>query len=207
MGCALPLPAPRGRWGGAQRSREASEVGKGCFNKIVFFCGGLVFIVFFLPQIYAKSMTFRSVRQEKKSTPTQTFRHGGIPAAGCQIIIRQEWGAVMLRWAGFPSAPAVVAWRSSDGRHAGARIVLCGEYASTCRRVLKYSPQSTLAASARRRRAWGRGVRRRAARINAAASARIVPLLLPSESESAGFLANSGSLCLFCRRDLCIFAF
>ena len=41
--------------------------------------------------------------------------------------------------------------RKAAGRLAEARIVLCGKYSSTCRRILEYSPQSTPAESARRR--------------------------------------------------------
>ena len=48
--------------------------------------------------------------------------------------------------------------KENGGCLADCRIVLCGEYSSTCRRVLEYLPQSTLADSARRVAASGKAV-------------------------------------------------
>ena len=54
-----------------------------------------------------------------------------------------EAGAVLS------AASGAVVLRKAEKCLAENRIVLCGEYSSTCRRVLKCSPQSTLAPSTR----------------------------------------------------------
>ena len=61
---------------------------------------------------------------------------------------------------GMPSPFPVLSSRAAEGRRAESWVVPCGEYSSTLRQVLEYSPQSTLAHSARRGVASGRGGRR-----------------------------------------------
>ena len=59
----------------------------------------------------------------------------------------------------FPPVPS----RKAGKRLAERGIVLAAKYSSTCRRVLKYSPQSTLTGSARPDGASGKGRGRRVA--------------------------------------------
>ena len=61
---------------------------------------------------------------------------------------------------GMASPFPVLSSRAAEGRRAESRIVPCGEYSSTLRQVLEYSPQGTLAPSACRRGASGNGGRR-----------------------------------------------
>ena len=57
--------------------------------------------------------------------------------------------------------PPGIAPRNAGRRPAVSRIVLAAKYSSTCRRVLEYSPQSTLTASAGRDVASGKSGRAR----------------------------------------------
>ena len=94
----------------------------------------------------SRSLEVRPSNDKKNGHPARNF-----PPVPMGPAARQGWRTkTAFRDGATASYPARAAQQAGK-RLAESRIVLCGKYSSTCRRVLKYSPQSTPAAPARRR--------------------------------------------------------
>ena len=95
---------------------------------------------------FSRPLEGRPSNDKKNGHPAKIFSPVPMEPAA-----RQEWRPkTAFRDGATASYPALTAQQAGK-RLADSRIVLCGKYSSTCRRVLNYSPQSTPAAPARRR--------------------------------------------------------